>query len=190
MTCSQVWERLASHEEQQNLTSPTGNGIPNAASPPASTSTNFPTHISFSYERSDDEDDDTANLINGDKNDFQYVPLSSQSKLVQCQFIAFARQQQFLLENNSNYDDDSDDDDDDDGDGDNNNDDDDDDESANGDHYPITENGCASAQQNEEQEVTDPIKSISDLFVFHYERDLFLFLCVKYLKTMNSLLML
>ncbi len=50
MTCSQVWERLASHEEHQNPTSPKSITTP-------STST-LPTHISFSFDPSDDDEEE------------------------------------------------------------------------------------------------------------------------------------
>ncbi|CAF0755152.1 unnamed protein product [Adineta ricciae] len=87
VTCSQVWERLASNDEQQTTTSPKS-----TTSIPASTTVSvLPTHISFSYDLSDDEGGDE--IVNEDKNDFQYVPVSSQSKLVQFQFLTFARQQ-------------------------------------------------------------------------------------------------
>jgi len=86
VTCSQVWERLASNEEHQNPISP--------KSVTTSTSS-LPTHISFSYDRSDDEE--REDLPNDDKDDFQYVPVSSQSKLVQFQFLTFARQQHLGL---------------------------------------------------------------------------------------------
>lgn len=84
------------------------------------TTTNMPTHISFSYDRSDDDEDvndDDINPVDDEKSDFQYVPLSNQPKLVQCQFLAFARQQQFLLssdDDDSDEDEDEDEDDDDD----------------------------------------------------------------------------
>lgn len=160
MTCSEVWERLASNDESQVAS------LPKSTSPSTGASTSrLPTHISFSYESSQDENDETLVAENpkqqDDKNDdddrhviedkgendedeeeddgwlsnakngFQYVPLSSQSKLVQFQFLTFARQQSYLLENEDadktehNYDhsmntddDDDDDEDDEDGDGD------------------------------------------------------------------------
>jgi len=77
-TCSQVWERLASNEEHQNSTSPKSDKTP------PSTTSSLPTHISFSYDRCDDEEEE--DLPNDDKNDFEYVPISSQSKLVQFKF--------------------------------------------------------------------------------------------------------
>ena len=94
MTCSQVWERLASSEDAPIPTSPKPTVA--SVSPQASI---LPTHISFSYDPSDDEDGDgeVENLISNSKEHFQYVPLSSQSKLVQFQFLTFARQQQSLL---------------------------------------------------------------------------------------------
>ena len=91
MTCSQVWERLASNEERQNSISPKSN---------TTSISNLPTHISFSYDPSDN-DDEVDDLLQDDRDDFQYVPVSSQSKLVQFQFLTFARQQQL----NSNNDD-------------------------------------------------------------------------------------
>lgn len=112
MTCSQVWERLASNDEGHISTLPKPTS-PTATAPGSETTTigpsRLPTHISFSYdssqednevhvEQGEDESDDTESMVN-DKDDFQYVPLSSQSKLVQLQFLSFARQQQFLLEN-------------------------------------------------------------------------------------------
>ena len=119
MTCSQVWERLASNEEHHNPTSPKP-----ASAPTTISTTSLPTHISFSYdpsdnEEEDDDDDDEKDLPQDDKDDFQYVPVSSQSKLVQLQFLTFARQQQLDADhdgekNNKKNDYDSDDDDDDD----------------------------------------------------------------------------
>ncbi len=75
----------------------------------------MPTHISFSYDPSDNEDEE-QDILNENKDDFQYVPISSQSKLVQFQFLTFARQQQLELNSNDdnnekNNDDDEDDDD-------------------------------------------------------------------------------
>ncbi|CAF1492923.1 unnamed protein product [Rotaria magnacalcarata] len=90
VTCSQVWERLASNEEHQTSTSP------KLTITPATSTSSLPTHISFSYDPSDNEDD-REDLPHNDKDDFQYVPVSSQSKLVQFQFLAFARQQQLNL---------------------------------------------------------------------------------------------
>ena len=86
MTCSQVWERLASTEEPAACTSP-------EAIAAVATASSLPTHISFSYESSDDDDDAAEELTTDDGNTFQYVPVSSQSKLVQFQFLTFARQQ-------------------------------------------------------------------------------------------------
>ena len=95
MTCSQVWDRLASNEEHQNPISP------KPVSPPT---TSLPTHISFSYDPSDDDDEEEEeeDLSRDDKNDFQYVPVSSQSKLVQFQFLTFVRQQQLNIDNDGN----------------------------------------------------------------------------------------
>ncbi|CAF3195346.1 unnamed protein product [Rotaria sp. Silwood2] len=90
VTCSQVWERLASNEEHQNSTS----SKPNIT--PTTSTSSLPTHISFSYDPSDN-DDEGEDISHDDKDDFQYVPVSSQSKLVQFQFLAFARQQQLDL---------------------------------------------------------------------------------------------
>ncbi|CAF3311741.1 unnamed protein product [Rotaria socialis] len=90
VTCSQVWERLASNEEHQTSTSP------KPTITPTTSTSSLPTHISFSYDSSDNEDD-REDLPHNDKDDFQYVPVSSQSKLVQFQFLAFARQQQLNL---------------------------------------------------------------------------------------------
>lgn len=113
VTCSQVWERLASNEEHQNPISP---------KPVSAPTTSLPTHISFSYDPSDD-DEEGENLPQDDKDDFQYVPVSSQSKLVQFQFLTFARQQQLTVDNGDHdennkekqyYDSDDDDEDDDD----------------------------------------------------------------------------
>jgi hypothetical protein len=92
VTCSQVWERLASNEEHQNPISPKPN-----ITPTTSTSS-LPTHISFSYDLSDN-DEEGEDLPNDDKYEFQYVPVSSQSKLVQFQFLTFARQQLLTLNN-------------------------------------------------------------------------------------------
>ncbi len=73
----------------------------------------MPTHISFSYDPSDNEDEE-QDILNENKDDFQYVPISSQSKLVQFQFLTFARQQQLELnsndDNNEKNNDDEDDD--------------------------------------------------------------------------------
>jgi hypothetical protein len=73
----------------------------------------LPTHISFSYDPSDNEDEE-QDILNENKDDFQYVPISSQSKLVQFQFLTFARQQQLELnsndDNNEKNNDDEDDD--------------------------------------------------------------------------------
>ncbi len=91
MTCSQVWERLASNEEHQNPTSP------KSITTPSTSTSSLPTHISFSYDPSDDEEGE--NLPDDNKDDFQYVPVSSQSKLVQFQFLTFARQQQLEINN-------------------------------------------------------------------------------------------
>ncbi|CAF0859263.1 unnamed protein product [Rotaria sordida] len=92
VTCSQVWERLASNEEHQNSTS----SQPNIT--PTTSTSSLPTHISFSYDPSDnDNDDEGEEISHDDKDDFQYVPVSSQSKLVQFQFLTFARQQQLDL---------------------------------------------------------------------------------------------
>jgi hypothetical protein len=80
------------------------------------TTSRLPTHISFSYESNsdnenddndvaaataaadddDDDDDDETDLIHDHEKDFQYVPVSSQSKLVQFQYLTFARQQQLF----------------------------------------------------------------------------------------------
>ncbi|CAF1403642.1 unnamed protein product [Rotaria sp. Silwood1] len=90
VTCSQVWERLASNEEHQNSTSSKPN-----ITPTISTSS-LPTHISFSYDPSDN-DDEGDDIPQDNKDDFHYVPVSSQSKLVQFQFLTFARQQQLNL---------------------------------------------------------------------------------------------
>ncbi len=72
----------------------------------------MPTHISFSYDPSDNEDEG-EDLPDDNKDDFQYVPVSSQSKLVQFQFLTFARQQKLELNsnggNNENNNDDDDD---------------------------------------------------------------------------------
>ncbi|CAF3619259.1 unnamed protein product [Rotaria sp. Silwood1] len=90
VTCSQVWERLASNEEHQNSTSSKPNIIPTTST------SSLPTHISFSYDPSDN-DDEGDDIPQDNKDDFQYVPVSSQSKLVQFQFLTFARQQQLNL---------------------------------------------------------------------------------------------
>jgi len=84
---------LASNEEHQNSTSPKSIRTP---TPSAST---LPTHISFSYDPSDNEDEG-EDLPDDNKDDFQYVPVSSQSKLVQFQFLTFARQQKLELNSN------------------------------------------------------------------------------------------
>jgi hypothetical protein len=97
VTCSQVWERLASNEEHQNPISPEISTIITATTPGTSS---VPTHISFSYDPSDD--DEGEDLSNDGKNDFKYVPVSSQSKLVQFQFLTFARQQQLDTTNDDN----------------------------------------------------------------------------------------
>ena len=109
VTCSQVWERLASSEEHQNLTSPKP-----VITPTTSSTSSLPTHISFSYDPSDGEDEEGDDLLNNDQDDFQYVPVSSQSKLVQFQFLTFARQQLDINDDESNEKQDSSDDDDDD----------------------------------------------------------------------------
>ncbi|CAF5142704.1 unnamed protein product, partial [Rotaria sp. Silwood1] len=44
-----------------------------------------------------DNDDEGDDIPQDNKDDFQYVPVSSQSKLVQFQFLTFARQQQLNL---------------------------------------------------------------------------------------------
>ena len=119
MTCSQVWERLASNEEHHNPTSP------KPVSATTTSTTSLPTHISFSYDPSDTEErgdeEEKEDLPQDDKDDFQYVPVSSQSKLVQFQFLTFARQQQLDADDGGDkkktkqdYDSDDDDDDDDD----------------------------------------------------------------------------
>ncbi|CAF3583318.1 unnamed protein product [Rotaria sp. Silwood1] len=90
VTCSQVWERLASNEEHQNSTSSKPNIIPTTST------SSLPTHISFSYDPSDN-DDEGDDIPQDNKDDFHYVPVSSQSKLVQFQFLTFARQQQLNL---------------------------------------------------------------------------------------------
>ncbi len=69
---------------------------------PATSTSSLPTHISFSYDPSDGEEEEGDDLLNNDKDYFQYVPVSSQSKLVQFQFLTFARQQQL----DRNHDDD------------------------------------------------------------------------------------
>ncbi len=85
---------MASNEEHQNLTSPKPITTP--------TTSSLITHISFSYDPSDDDEEEGEDLRNVDKDDFQYVPVSSQSKLVQFQFLTFARQQQLDIDNEDN----------------------------------------------------------------------------------------
>jgi hypothetical protein len=48
VTCSQVWERLASNEEHQNSTSP--------KSITTSSTSTLPPYISFSFDPSDDDE--------------------------------------------------------------------------------------------------------------------------------------
>ncbi|CAF1303591.1 unnamed protein product [Adineta steineri] len=113
VTCSQVWERLASNEEHQNSTSP------KSVIPPTASISVLPTHISFTYDPSDDEDNDNEEE-NLSTNNFQHLPVSSQSKFVQFQFLTFARQQHLDLNDdenkNNNEETDTDDEDDDDND--------------------------------------------------------------------------